>query len=161
MIGQLISKTFVTGKTNVEEATAAIKQDIVRSLASRLEMHVDSLIEEEDGSPEGTFFLLWNYNLYVIILLICIYTYIDLRHSYWNLLFVLENITLHEPPRRILIHLHKSRVTLSSYLFPGEEPQEALIYLQELLDVDVEDLDIQKEIECHAGNLLQLLLLLL
>ncbi|KAF7388124.1 hypothetical protein HZH66_010891 [Vespula vulgaris] len=113
LIGQLVSKTFVTGKTSIEEATAAIKQDIVRSLASRLEMHVDSLIEEEDGSPE-------------------------------------ENITLHEPPRRILIHLHKSRVTLSSYLFPGEEPQEALVYLQELLDVDVEDLDIQKEIECHA-----------
>lgn len=31
----------------------AVKQDIVRSLASRLEMHWDSLIEEENGSPEG------------------------------------------------------------------------------------------------------------
>ncbi|XP_043504415.1 protein odr-4 homolog [Polistes fuscatus] len=116
LIGQLVSKTFVTDKTSIEEATTAIKEDIVRSLASRLEMHVDSLIEEENGSPE-------------------------------------ENITLHEPPRRILIHLHKSRVTLSSYLFPGEEPQEALVSLQELLDVDVEDLDIQKEIECHAESI--------
>jgi hypothetical protein len=33
----------------------AVKQDIVRSLASRLELHWDSLIEEEQGSPEGTF----------------------------------------------------------------------------------------------------------
>lgn len=31
----------------------AVRQDIVRSLASRLEMHWDSLIEEESGSPEG------------------------------------------------------------------------------------------------------------
>lgn len=31
----------------------AVKQDIVRSLASRLELHWDSLIEEEHGSPEG------------------------------------------------------------------------------------------------------------
>ncbi|KAI4502698.1 hypothetical protein M0802_001742 [Mischocyttarus mexicanus] len=116
LIGQLVSKTFVIGKTSIEEATKAIKEDIIRSLASRLEMHVDSLIEEENGSPE-------------------------------------ENITLHEPPRRILIHLRKSGVTLSSYLFPGEEPQEALVSLQELLDVDVEDLDIQKEIECHAETI--------
>ncbi|XP_015174438.1 PREDICTED: protein odr-4 homolog [Polistes dominula] len=116
LIGQLVSKTIVTEKTSIEEATRAIKEDIIRSLASRLEMHVDSLIEEENDSPE-------------------------------------ENITLHEPPRRILIHLHKSRVTLSSYLFPGEEPQEALVSLQELLDVDVEDLDIQKEIECHAESI--------
>lgn len=116
LVGQLVSKTFVTSKTNIGEATRAIKQDIVRSLASRLEMHWDSLIEEENGSPE-------------------------------------ENITLHEPPRRILIYLHKSRVTLSSYLFPGEEPEEALISLQELLDVDAEDLDIQQEIEHHAESI--------
>ncbi|KAK2586955.1 hypothetical protein KPH14_009881 [Odynerus spinipes] len=116
LVGQLVSKTFVTSKTNIGEATRAIKQDIVRSLASRLEMHWDSLIEEENGSPE-------------------------------------ENITLHEPPRRILIYLRKSRITLSSYLFPGEEPQESLISLQELLDVDAEDLDIQNEIEHHAESI--------
>jgi hypothetical protein len=34
-------------------ASQAVKQDIVRSLASRLELHWDSLIEEEHGSPEG------------------------------------------------------------------------------------------------------------
>ena len=52
LIGQLVSRTFVHQKANVEEANAAIKQDIIRSLASRLEMHWDSLIEEENGSPE-------------------------------------------------------------------------------------------------------------
>jgi hypothetical protein len=31
----------------------AVKQDIIRSLASRLELHWDSLVEEEQGSPEG------------------------------------------------------------------------------------------------------------
>lgn len=31
----------------------AVKQDIVRSLASRLELHWDSLIQEEHESPEG------------------------------------------------------------------------------------------------------------
>lgn len=55
LIGQLVSRTFVHQKANVEEANAAIKQDIIRSLASRLEMHWDSLIEEENGSPEGIY----------------------------------------------------------------------------------------------------------
>ena len=52
-MGQLVSRTFVHQKATIEEATNAVKQDVMRSLASRLEMHWDSLIEEEDGSPEG------------------------------------------------------------------------------------------------------------
>ncbi|XP_033343440.1 protein odr-4 homolog [Bombus vosnesenskii] len=113
LIGQLVSRTFVHQKANVEEANAAIKQDIIRSLASRLEMHWDSLIEEENGSPE-------------------------------------ENITLHEPPRRVLIALPESKVTLSDYLFPGEGPQEALLSLQELLDLEVQESNVQKDIEFEA-----------
>jgi hypothetical protein len=35
----------------------AVKQDIVRSLASRLELHWDSLIQEENESPEGMLIL--------------------------------------------------------------------------------------------------------
>lgn len=62
LVGQLVSRTFVHQKANVEEANIAIKQDIMRSLASRLEMHWDSLIEEENGSPEGIYF-----NIYGII----------------------------------------------------------------------------------------------
>ncbi|KAG7188289.1 hypothetical protein KM043_007952 [Ampulex compressa] len=113
LVGQLVSRTFVHQKATLEEASNAVKQDILRSLASRLEMHWDSLIEEENGSPE-------------------------------------ENITLHEPPRRVLIALPESKVTLSDYLFPGEGPQEALLSLQELLDLKVQESNVQKEIELQA-----------
>ncbi|XP_031825862.1 protein odr-4 homolog isoform X2 [Nomia melanderi] len=113
LVGQLVSRTFVHQKANVEEANAAVKEDIIRSLASRLEMHWDSLIDEENGSPE-------------------------------------ENITLHEPPRRVLIELPESKVTLSDYLFPGEGPQEALVSLQELLDLEVQENTVQKDIELQV-----------
>ncbi|EFN83762.1 protein odr-4 homolog [Harpegnathos saltator] len=113
LIGQLVSKTFVHQKASIAEANMAVRQDIVRSLASRLEMHWDSLIEEENGSPE-------------------------------------ENITLHEPPRRVLIALPENKVTLSDYLFPGEGPQEALLSLQELLDLEVQESQVQKEVELQA-----------
>lgn len=68
-----------------------------------------------------------------------------------NMIFFAENITLHEPPRRVLVELPQSRVTLSDYLFPGEGPQEALISLQELLDLEVQESSVQKEIECQVG----------
>ncbi|XP_050445619.1 protein odr-4 homolog isoform X2 [Cataglyphis hispanica] len=113
LIGQLVSRTFLHQKASIAEANMAVKQDIVRSLASRLEMHWDSLIEEENGSPE-------------------------------------ENITLHEPPRRVLIALPENKVTLSDYLFPGEGPQEALMSLQELLDLKVQESQVQKEVELQA-----------
>lgn len=51
--GQLISRTFVHQSSTIGEAASAIKHDIMRSMASRLEMHADSLIEEENGLPEG------------------------------------------------------------------------------------------------------------
>ncbi|PNF15033.1 odr-4-like protein [Cryptotermes secundus] len=111
--GSLASRVFLHQKATVQEAERAVKQDIVRSLASRLELHWDSLIEEENGSPE-------------------------------------EHLTLHEPPRRVLVSLPGSRVTLSDYLFPGEGPSEALISLQELLDVEVEESDVQKDLEVQA-----------
>ncbi|XP_012272729.1 protein odr-4 homolog [Orussus abietinus] len=110
LVGQLFSKTFVHERASIDEATKAIKQDILRSLASRLEMHWDSLIEEENGSPE-------------------------------------DSITLHEPPRRVLVALPQSKVTLSDYLFPGEGAQEALISLQELLDLKVQENSVQKDLE--------------
>jgi hypothetical protein len=53
LMGQLVSKIALHEKSTIEEATNAIKQDILRSLASRLELHWDSVIEEESGSPEG------------------------------------------------------------------------------------------------------------
>lgn len=66
--------------------------------------------------------------------------------------FLPENITLHEPPRRVLIALPENKVTLSDYLFPGEGPQEALLSLQELLDLEVQESQVQKEVELQAGK---------
>ncbi|XP_058794467.1 protein odr-4 homolog [Phymastichus coffea] len=110
LMGQLVSRIVLHQKASINEATNAMKQDILRSLASRLELHWDSVIEEENGSPE-------------------------------------ENITLHEPPRRVLVELPQSKVTLSDYLFPGEGPQESLILLKELLDLEVSENQIQKDVE--------------
>ncbi|XP_060818557.1 protein odr-4 homolog isoform X2 [Bombus pascuorum] len=113
LIGQLVSRSFVHQKANIKEAIVAIKKDIIRSLASRFEMHWDSLIEEENGSPE-------------------------------------EYLTLHEPPRRVLVELPDSNVTFSDYLFPGEGPQEALLSLEEILDLEIQERNIQKDIEFEA-----------
>lgn len=108
--GILSSKVFLHQKATVEEAVKAVKEDIIRSWAARLEMHWDSLIEEEGSSPE-------------------------------------EVMVVHEPPRRVLIPLPHSKVALSDYLFPGEGPSEALISLQELLGVKVNESAVQKDFE--------------
>lgn len=50
--GALSCRVFLHQKATVEEAVKAVKEDIIRSFASRLEMHWDSLVEEELGSPE-------------------------------------------------------------------------------------------------------------
>ncbi|XP_071858312.1 protein odr-4 homolog isoform X2 [Bombus fervidus] len=113
LVGQLVSRSFVHQKANVEEAIVVIKKDIIRSLASRFEMHWDSLIEEENGSPE-------------------------------------EYVTLHEPPRRVLVGLPDSKVIFSDYIFPGEVPQEALLSLEEILDLEIRKCNIQKDIEFEA-----------
>ena len=41
---------------------------------------------------------------------------------------------------------------MSDYLFPGEGPQEALLSLQELLDLEVQENNVQKDIELEAGK---------
>lgn len=115
--GQLASRVFLNQKATIGEATKAIKEDIVRSLAARLEMHSDSLIEEEYMSPE-------------------------------------EKSSVHEPPRRVLVPLPSSKITLSDYLFPGEGPSEALISLEELLDLKVTEDDVIKDLEVQAGETL-------
>lgn len=53
LLGVLGSQVFLHQKATIFEAINAVKQDIVRSLSARLEMHWDSLVEEECGSPEG------------------------------------------------------------------------------------------------------------
>lgn len=44
-----------------------MKQDIIRSLASRLELHWDSLLEEEQGTPEGMLLDVYNSMLHQYI----------------------------------------------------------------------------------------------
>uniref|UniRef100_A0A1B6KFK8 Protein odr-4 homolog n=1 Tax=Graphocephala atropunctata TaxID=36148 RepID=A0A1B6KFK8_9HEMI len=50
--GVLASRVFVHQKATIAEASKAVREDIIRSFAARLEMHLDSLVEEEIGSPE-------------------------------------------------------------------------------------------------------------
>lgn len=63
-----------------------------------------------------------------------------------------ETVTLHEPPRRVLVELPRNRVTLSDYLFPGEGAQEALLSLRELLDLQVQEGNVQKDLELQVGQ---------
>lgn len=113
LAGHVACKLWLHPKATVGNASQAVIQDLVRSLAARLEMHWDSLIEEEFGSPEDT-------------------------------------NSIHEPPRRVLVKLPNSKVTLSDYLFPGEGPQEAQISLQELLDISISEQEAIKDIEGQA-----------
>lgn len=55
LTGQIACKVWLHPKAPVSMAAYAVKEDLVRSLAARLEMHWDSLIEEEHGSPEGKY----------------------------------------------------------------------------------------------------------
>lgn len=52
--GQVACNVWMHTKNTIEDVRQAALQDIVRSLAARLELHCDSLTEEEHGSPEGT-----------------------------------------------------------------------------------------------------------
>ncbi|RZF41642.1 hypothetical protein LSTR_LSTR008077 [Laodelphax striatellus] len=51
-VGSLSCRVYLHQKASVEEAVKAIKEDIIRSLSSRLEMHWDSLVEDEVESPD-------------------------------------------------------------------------------------------------------------
>ena len=61
LLGVLASQVFLSQNTTVAEAIRAIKQDIVRSLTARFEMHWDSLVEEEYGSPDGNYLIIFIY----------------------------------------------------------------------------------------------------
>ncbi|XP_018406308.1 PREDICTED: protein odr-4 homolog [Cyphomyrmex costatus] len=121
LIGKLVSRTFIHQKASIAEVNTAVKEDIVRSLASRLEMHWDSLIVEEND------FL-----------------------SEEKVTCSPEKIMVHEPPRRVFIALPENKVTLSDYLFPGEGPQEALLSVQELLDFEIQESQVEKDVELQA-----------
>ncbi|KAG5883048.1 hypothetical protein JTB14_010437 [Gonioctena quinquepunctata] len=120
MVGQISCKLWLLPKSSISEVSTALKQDIMRSLESRLEMHWDSLTEEENSEDVN-----------------CV----------------------HEPPRRVLITLPNSNITLSDYLFPGEGAQDAKVSLEELLDIkikgklEIQDIEGQADITeyCKSG----------
>ena len=66
--------------------------------------------------------------------------------------FISENITLHEPPRRVFVELPKSKINISDYLFPSEGPQESLVLFKELLDLEVSESQVQKDEERQVGR---------
>lgn len=53
MTGQVVCKLWLHPKATVNFASQAVTQDLIRSLAARLEMHWDSLIQEECAPTEG------------------------------------------------------------------------------------------------------------
>ncbi|XP_066155405.1 protein odr-4 homolog [Euwallacea fornicatus] len=96
VVGEVVSQFWISSKSTFREAVRAVKEDIMRSLSTRMEMHWDSLTEEE----------------------------------------LSEDInSVHEPPRRVLITLPESNITVSDYLFPGEGPEDSKMSLEEILDV--------------------------
>ncbi|KAL7305784.1 hypothetical protein TKK_0002033 [Trichogramma kaykai] len=111
VMGQLVSRVSLHEKSTCEEAANAVKQDILRSIASRLELHWDTIIVEENGFQE-------------------------------------ENVTLHEPPRRIFLQLPQNRISLSDYLYPGEVDESMIIDLfKTLLDLEISENQLQKDLE--------------
>lgn len=62
LTGQIGCRLWLYPKATVQESSGSIKEDLLRSMAARLEMHWDSLIEEEHGSPEGYNFKRRNVN---------------------------------------------------------------------------------------------------
>lgn len=58
---------------------------------------------------------------------------------------------VHEPPRRVLIELPNSNITLSDYLFPGEGPEDAKSSLEELLDIEIKGKLKIQDVEGQTG----------
>ncbi|KAJ1522868.1 hypothetical protein ONE63_002012 [Megalurothrips usitatus] len=114
-VGGPVSRVFVNQKATVEEACQAVKQDIIRSIYVRLNMHSDSLVEDDDSGSRETF---------------------------------------HEPPRRVMIKLPATNVSVSDYLYPGEGPEDALNSFQELFDLKLEIDDVELDVEMPAGKII-------
>lgn len=59
---------------------------------------------------------------------------------------------VHEPPRRVLIELPNSNITLSDYLFPGEGPEDAKLSLEELLGIEIKGKLKIQDVEGQTGQ---------
>lgn len=58
---------------------------------------------------------------------------------------------MHEPPRRVLVALPHSKITISDYLFPGEGAQDAQMSLEDMFDITVHNKVDIEDIEGQAG----------
>ncbi|KAJ8967890.1 hypothetical protein NQ314_002595 [Rhamnusium bicolor] len=56
IVGQVACKLWLQPKISINDASIAVKQDIMRSLATRLEMHWDSLTEEENSEDNTDYY---------------------------------------------------------------------------------------------------------
>ncbi|KAL3282871.1 hypothetical protein HHI36_006030 [Cryptolaemus montrouzieri] len=124
IVGQIVSNVWLNPAISFKIATASIVQDIMRSLSTRLEMHWDSLIEEEHKEDSNS---------------------------------------IHEPPRRVMITLPQSGITVSDYLFPGEGAEEAKNSVEEILDIKldgqsdvIQDVEGSIDITNYGGNISQI-----
>lgn len=66
-----------------------MKEDIIRSFAARIEMHCDSLVEEEIGSPDGWFTSFIHYTSYyngepLLYLFLTFYVYFAYSSTSFN-----------------------------------------------------------------------------
>jgi len=86
-----------------------VKQDILRSLASRIEMHCESLIEEEQGTRQRS----------------------PLEDG--------ASKVYHEVPRRVFANLLGSQLLVSDYLFPGEGPTDSMVTFRDILSLRLAD----------------------
>lgn len=132
MEGEVISKIWLNSKGTFGEAMQAVRADIMRSLATRMELHWDSLIGEElrEGtSPKST-----------------------PQDAFYRFAGVLDVNSVHEPPRRVLIALPDSNVCVSDYLFSGEASADSKISMQALFDVKADDHWEVLDLEGPAGE---------
>lgn len=60
-------------------------------------------------------------------------------------------MNVHEPPRRVSVLLPDSSIALNDYLFPGEGVVEVVSSFKEMLDVDISEANLEKEIEVQGG----------
>lgn len=124
VVGQITSTVWMNPRASYKMASNAIVEDILRSLSTRLEMHWDSLIEEEHREDSNS---------------------------------------IHEPPRRVMITIPGTEITVSDYLFPGEGAEEAKTSVEEILDIKLAGLpdEIQEvegfiDITSYEGNISQI-----
>ncbi|CAL8140933.1 unnamed protein product [Orchesella dallaii] len=110
MKGKIAAVAFVKDGDSTLQIVQMLRQDILRSMASRMEMHCESLIDEESNGVTGT----------------------DLGDQDCSKVY-------HEVPRRVFTNLRKSKLVVSDYLFPGEGAKDSFDSFRDLLSLEIEN----------------------